>query len=376
MISLSICAAYVLICFIWKINDVSTLLGVIWSALILFYMSVEDEFVDITLIGDIIISTWFLLFVVGYRCCVFRYQVKANFRWINANLYFPIVAFVGVLAVVNVLYQSASVSELMELRDRLNSDVYNERAQIGLGLIMPILMSSLIVSRERKNFYWIVFLCLGGVISVASTSKIFLIMFIISAIPNGIVLNKVDFKIWSWLFFIACGSFIGLHFVLDKYLVIEDSILLSVYATFKTYIASGLAGFFLYTKHEVHFPEKAIFFDVARYFPVFGDVPKTNILEWSPVGDWNTNVYTAFPYWIEGIGVTGFLVISFILGAFSRFVFNQSLIELLVIKRFLLLCLLMIFFQDFFVASFSMWVGYAVSTAISLSLYYGIKKHE
>jgi hypothetical protein len=219
-----------------------------------------------------------------------------------------------------------------------------EAKSIGAGIAFPFLMASYYISKIESDVkYSRLFLYMSLIVAILSTAKIFLLLFLFYVL--SINRYRLSFKGLFIISLYGFGLFALSSIVLNKFSNDGDgNLLLAILNTFNVYFMAGLAAF-------------------------------QNILDgiypnddgWMKIGNWLTNVYTAFYSWYQLFGEHYTIVSGILLGFFySVFVNKSKLFHQLFYfySIFLLYPLFMIVFAEQYIEGFKMHVIYLFCSII------------
>ena len=224
----------------------------------------------------------------------------------------------------------------------------------GLGISLPLSFCCMYLARhENKKNYFYCFTLFSFLLAVLSTSKIFLILFLVYIVGINSYVSKKKLLIYGTFVFglFALSSIILGKFSSDP----EGKIISAIFDTLRVYLFSGLAAFNLYVEKNVTLPENLLLYPFKEVWGTTKDIPKTDILPWINTGVWDTNVYTAFAPWYQSLGLYAAIIIGILLGFYYGiwFSFRQNL-AVGFYQTFLCFPLLMLFFQEHYLLSWKM----------------------
>ncbi len=263
-----------------------------------------------------------------------------------------------------------SLTSLMMLR----SSVAGSEAKIslGVGLSFPFCLAAWYISKLNESKYSILFICLALLLALMSTTKIFLfvIVFYLLFFSN---VNMVRILISV---FVLLAVFFLSHLLLEKFSSNpDDGVVRALWNTLLVYMFGGIAAFQNILIGSVQLEQNIMLSSIKGIVSVFGidNVPVSPILPWTKVGNWNTNVYTAFGYWYSLIGHFYLFISPLILGFYYALFFSpkKPFIMFDFYKPFLLFCLTFIYMGDQYLPAFLMHFIY-----ISISIIVSITKVE
>jgi hypothetical protein len=277
---------------------------------------------------------------------------------------FYVVAFTACLVSLGAavaLGGTGAFTSAAELRSLFTTDDEAGRASFGIGLSFPLTLAAWMLARYKRSARMAFTFGAGSLLlALLSTSKIFLLLFCFYAIPLATRLEKPNLRSMFLIAALILGAFTSLHLILDKLARDEGSLLTALLYTLLSYLLSGLAGFQLFCERGVDFPANAMWQTIGEWFPFLVKVPDSAILPWSQIGDWYGNVYSAFAYWIDGLGQFGFLVAVIIVALAARNLFARSDLAALFMQRLMLFALLLMFHQEFFVTALKLWLAFGL----------------
>lgn len=345
------------------------ILALSWLFLVTAYSLWAQDFVELTVELQLLILSFVLAFGISYQVIRSRpakQQLPRKLLRVSVptavKLTIPI-ALIPLFVAVSVL-DGGSILKASEFRDMLIGDVDTGRQSLGIGYAFPIACGGWYVARRSalRRLSW---LCgsLVCVIAVLSTSKIFLIIFLLYLIPLWKDLRRL--RTWFLgLAILGLGAFGASHLLLEKLASdVDDGIVSALWNTFRVYLFGGIAALQNYMDGAASLPTGMMWKPIGDFVPDLIEVPRSAILPWTDIGEWNTNTYTAFAYWLDAFGLGAGIVMGAVLGAFYGHVFCRlrTGVGSDFYRTFLLFPLLFIFCADFYVPSLFMHVGFAVS---------------
>jgi hypothetical protein len=350
------------------------MLAATWLLLLTGYEVLGDGFVPLSGAFLAIFASFFVTF--------------AAFHWLGReaaralpSLTFPqlihpdavialgILASVATIAMALGAARSAEILTVMDFRD-LFSDAEGVPASVGVGVAFPLACCSWHVARkhQRSRLAWLLGL-LVLTVAITSTSKIFLLLFFLFLLPWGEGAGRL--RRWGIVGGLCAICAFGLsHVLLEKFSSSPEERLIGALAdTLKVYVFGGIAGFQRVLAGAASFPEGAMWKPVGDLFPGTIQVPRSAILPWTTIGNWETNVYSAFAYWYDAFDAAAGVVAGSALGVLYGIMFGREGPGLAsgFIRIYLLFPLLFMFHQDFFLPSMLGHIGF-LGAAVLLAL--------
>jgi hypothetical protein len=334
-----------------------------WGILLGGYVLFAEDFVPLTVAFQLYLLAFFASFAVTVRLWargtpapVPAREVAVDPRLVWAAIVVALVPFLLAGRVLN------SASDLMDFRMLLIGDEVHERQSIGIGFAFPIACGGWYVARYGKHrlLAWLGGLAVFG-LSVLSTSKIFLVLFLLFLIPWW----DLKARMARWvvgLAMLGLGVFFGSQVLLEKFSSSPDDsgLAFALGNTLRVYLFGGVAAFQQVLTGAADFPQGAMWKPIGDVAPGLVTVPESSILPWTEVGTWQTNVYSAFGYWFDALGFPSAAIMGVALGALYGSAFRDSSPSMpaAFYRTFLLFPLLFTFHQDFFLPSLAMHVGF------------------
>jgi hypothetical protein len=333
--------------------------------LLLSYMVLGSRF------GELSLNVYFHLITFGLVFMFWYIVSKKIFEELKLKTVRPFLSS-QVIYIVSILlfsytslkfYLAISTFELdsfMSFRTLTTSEEgLGERVSMGVGLSFPAVMASYYVAKlKQQGFIAVIFSFCGLLLAILSTSKVFLLIWLLYIA----YLNKVNLKYFIVYFVIFVFLFAVSHIVLQKFSSNpEVSLIQALYDTFLVYLLGGLASYNLLVEGEAVIHPGTMFVSINWLFNPFISitVPDSAILPWVKIGSWNTNVYTAFGYWYAFLEGYYIVIIPTILGAYYAFFFNESKFSnqyFSFYRVFLIFCIIFVFFSDQFIPAYMMHV--------------------
>lgn len=331
-----------------------------WLILLVLYLTNEWQFVPLGVSADLIIFLFIVIFTFAYNISS-KVSFCIEVPRLGLIFVFYAVAFFAIVLSIYRFYAvlgMGHVYDAMSLRGVLSDDT-GEKVGFGIGYVYPLGVSAWFLARIRNDVYIkYIFGVLIFVLSLMTTSKIFVLMYFMFLVPVGYSISRPKFLHVVAIALTSLLVFSLMHIALEKLINPEQGILYSLYTTFSTYLLGGLAGFQMYESGYAYFPSNVVWKPVGDFVPWLIDVPSSAILPWIDVGYWYTNTYTAFAYWLDGFGLVGFIGFVFALGFFGKQLSDSKHVFGLLLERVFLFSLLIVYHQDFFLSSIKVWIGF------------------
>lgn len=352
------------------------ILAGVWFVLLGTYILFEDDLVPLSGAFIAYFLLFFTAFCVTFQVCriscvhIPSIRIPKFLDPLHVVVTTLVIGLIPPILAANIL-TSHSLYSFMDFRLLTGGDGIGERESIRIGIAFPLTCAGWYLARREGyiKLSWLLGL-LVFLLSVISTGKIFLLLFLLFLVPWW----SPRFNIYRWSYVasaIGLGLFVASHIVLDKFSADpSDGLLTALAHTLKVYALGGVAAFQLILGGDVPLPQRIMWKPVGDLFPGIVRVPESIILPWIQVGDYYTNVYTAFGYWYEAFGVASCILMGSVLGSLYALLYQQratSSLSVGFVKVFYLFPLLFISHQDFFFPSIAMHVGF-LTAAFLLSL--------
>ncbi len=350
------------------------LLAATWLLLLGGYEILGEGFVPLSNAFLAIFASFFVLFAVFHW--LGRVAASALPRLALPTLFRPnVVIVLGICASMASITlalgaaRSPGVLTAMDFRDLLG-DAEGGRVSVGVGLTFPLACGGWCTARKlgRTRTAWFLGLLVLAV-AIISTSKIFLALFLLFLMPWWG--SPVRLRRWAIAGALVAGIAFGLsHVLLDKFSSSPEGRLMGALVdTFQVYLFGGIAGFQQVLAGTATFPEGAMWKPIGDLLPGSLRVPQSAILPWTTVGEWETNVYSAFAYWFDAFDAASGVVVGAALGLFYGLTFGRERVGCAMefMRTYLLFPLLFMFHQDFFLPSLLGHIGF-LGAALLLDL--------
>lgn len=343
-----------------------------WIGLLLLYKYYESDYVAISSLFGPHLLGFFAVFYLFYNSTrsIFRNQYGRSLQAISPAWILFGVALIGSslsLAIGAREIAASGFSAAIDFRKLIVGDDGAEKLALGIGISFPLACACWTYSRANE-MTWQARLWAGvsGLLAFMSTSKVFIVLFILYLAPwhRDSPVRPVTVL---YITAVALACFSALHIVLDKIIWVDDeSLVESLFLTLSTYILSGIAGLQLVLDGKIALPENVLWISISDITPGLISTPDSAILPWSEIGKWFGNVYSAFAYWLEGLGSGGPEIMASILGIIYGITFSKNQtksIGMRFFRAFSLFPLLLIYHQEFFFASIKMWIAFSLAAA-------------
>ncbi|EPA8654105.1 O-antigen polymerase [Photobacterium damselae] len=331
---------------------------IVWASITIIYIF-SPEYYPLSIETNLYLSFFIVTFCITYMVFqnIFKYKILLPERvYISKNLIYFLCIVVSLFTIIKgILILNTLGFNLMLFRTQLMA---GNITGLGIGISLPISFLGLYLSRRSNNvIMFIIFFCFSLVISLISTSKIFLLLVVMYSMGIN---NKIEIK---KIFFISIGIlsvFILSSILLNKFSSsINDGFFNAIYDTFRVYFISGVSAFNLYINDNAFIPNNILLYPFKDLLSDAYDIPLSDILPWINTGTWDTNVYTGFLPWYQAIGFISCFILGGGLGIYYAFWFNPNLGYIAKFYQiFLYFPLLILFFQEHFLLSWKMHLSY------------------
>lgn len=248
---------------------------------------------------------------------------------------------------------SNSLSSLMMLRSSVSGS--EAKLSLSVGLSLPFTLAAWYVAKLNNSKFSILFIVLALMLAVISTTKVFLFIVVFYLL----FFSKVNYlKVFLALFILISLFFLS-HLLLEKFSSNpDDGVIRALWNTLLVYLFGAIAAFQNLLNGTVELEQYIAFTSIENLVSILGieKVPESPILPWTKVGNWNTNVYTAFGYWYSLIGGFYLFYSPLLLGGYYALFFSKmggsNIFEFY--KPFLLFCLAFIYMGDQFIPAILM----------------------
>jgi len=216
---------------------------------------------------------------------------------------------------------------------------------------------------------YVLFIFLALLLALISTTKIFLFVIVFYLL----FFSKVNMLRILTAMIVLLALFFLSHLLLEKFSSNpDDGVFRALWNTLLVYMFGGVAAFQNILIGSVQLEPNIMLTSIKGIVSVFGidNVPVSSILPWSKVGNWNTNVYTAFGYWYSLMGNFYLFISPLILGLYYALFFSpqKTFIMFDFYKPFLLFCLTFIYMGDQYLPAFLMHFIYIfISIIVSIT---------
>lgn len=341
-----------------------------WMALIAAYLMFEGQFVPLRAETQLAVCGFLFAFSIGFGLGPFRMRFRVpQGDWVSRRAFYALSASLAAVTLARAATLLIASGGFAALRASLGADGA-EAPSIGIAVSFPMASTAWLLARlSGQRARATQFAVLTFALAVATTSKVFLFIWLLQLLPlerewqaRDVVRVGLAFGVLGLL------AFVGLHLLLGKVVQGEASIFVLLARTFLTYLLSGIAGLNILFQHDTVFPANSMWIRFGQILPWTVDVPDSPILPWVRIGDWNGNVYTAFSYWIDGWGPAGFVAWSALLGLLVRTIRSQTDLASQTFFRLSVFSLLMAFHQDFILPSLYLWIAFAAAASVGMQV--------
>ena len=349
-------------------NAIKTPTSIYWITflLVVFFYSVSSGFNPVSLnvywhfiLFGLVLTICYKFFLWFFNLIDVKDIKKNNFSKLIVHILnvFSTILFMFVLNNAIGLFLSGNVTSMMELRSTTSSE--NSDVSLGVGLAFPTILASWYIAKFRNNYllsYFFAFALL--VTAILSTSKIFFIVILF----YFFYFSKIS-SVKLVFFPIVCAFLFSMsHIVLGKFSS-DPSVSLStaLINTFAVYFVGGFAAYQHLIDNYVTLDPLISLVGLRKfeYLIPFCNLPESAILPWVKIGNWNTNLYTAFGYWYSAFGSTFLLFVPIVMSFYFALFNSAGIGRYFVFYRpFLLFSVFFIFFGDFFMPAFPMHLMY------------------
>jgi oligosaccharide repeat unit polymerase len=346
-----------------------TLVALEWIVLMTIYLVMREHFVDISVWTQVIVALLLSTILVGLTAAS---VVERTARWkspfaVSSTAYYLLASLAAAVTLLMIFrFDWREVATASAFRTLLSTDDEQSVPTFGVGVSFPLTMGALFLAKARREAWTArLFALVGALLALLTTSKIFLLLFVLFLLPVSIDWRNLKYRPLVKYAVAALALVVGLHVVLGKVVDLgEVSLGRALALTLGSYVSSGLAGLELYVDGVAEFPENALWQQLGSVLPGVIRVPDSPILPWVQVGNWNTNTYTAFSYWIDGLGLLGAVGFAFLVGWIGGRLLRLESLGGRFVTRFYVFGVLFLFHQDFFLSAFVMWFAYLATGAL------------
>lgn len=345
-------------------------LALAWIATVLLYLLFQSSFNPLTTPFIIHLSIFLTFFSLFYRVTsktLSKIKTKNIKPFLSQNFLYTLalISFFYSIYKLILIFGTFNFDSAMGFRSTIGGD--DQIESIGNGISFPLLCASYYISHKnsnRKISYF--FLLLSLLIAIASTSKIFImILMLYIALLNINHLSAIKVAILIFIFLLL---FSASHIVLEKYSSNPDDSLFDALAnTLAVYIFGGIAAFQNIINGKIILHPNVMLYGLKGVLTNYTNMPTSNILPWTEIGDWYTNVYTAFGYWYSAFGSYFSIIMAPLLGLYYGFFINNNKL----LKKafdfysiFLFFALFFTLFGDQYIPALFMHIGFLVSSLI------------
>lgn len=260
-----------------------------------------------------------------------------------------------------------SLSSFMMLRSSVSGS--EAKISLGVGLSLPFVIAAWYISKLNKSKLSPLFIVLALILAAISTTKIFLFVIVFYMLFFS---NVNLLKIFLALFILLSLFFLS-HLILEKFSSNpDDGIIRALWNTLLVYLFGAVAAFQNLISGSVVLEKYIMFTSIENVVYLFGieNVPNSAILPWTKIGNWNTNVYTAFGSWYSLVGGFYLFFAPLLLGGYYALFFSKlggsDIFKFY--KPFLIFCLAFIYMADQFIPALLMHLIYlGMSILVSMT---------
>jgi len=345
-------------------SNVLFVIHMVWACLLLGYALNTDYFIAL---NDVVL-TYITLFIISFG---FSYVLVARGHHISfsfgrgliksKDVYVLgfLICLISIGLGIIILYHNNYSLKLM--RDGI---LEGSVGSFGLGLSLPLSLCCMYLAKcEKKKWIHALFVCTSLMLAILSTSKIFIILFVIYVTGMNNYISKKKIAIYGCisLLFFGLSSIILGKFSSDP----NSNIFNAIFDTLKVYLFSGLSAFNLFVDGKTDLPENILMYPFRGFLGAAMNIPETDILPWVNTGVWETNVYTAFAPWYQSFGYLSSFIFGIGIGVYYGFWFSfRKTIAIGFYQTFLFFPLIMLFFQEHFILSWKMHIIYILCSLI------------
>lgn len=349
--------------------------------LLVSYLFVSSEFVP----GTFLLAVHFFGFAVVFYA--FSYWGQRVFRSLAIGRIAPFLnrRLIYALAVLSFAFSAyklqvaigvADIGSLLSFRDLVSNpdNDFGGRVSLGVGFSFPLIMAAFVLAKRNRDAAWkFLFLLSGFLVAAISTSKVFLLIWIMYLVYGS--KQQLKTYIWAAAFFVVL--FGVSHLILEKFSSTPEVGVLGALAnTFKVYLWGGVAAYQKMINGEVELNGYALFYPIKSFLGLFWSrahlIHDTNILPWTDVGLWFTNTYTGLALYFPFFGNAFPFIVAPFMGFYCGAVFsaNEAFRRYFdFYKPFLMTCLIFLIMGDLFLPAIKMHLIYGF-----LSLLLGVTK--
>ena len=346
-----------------------TLVALEWAAIMGIYLLMREHFVDISLATQVLVVLLLSAMFVGLAAGAVV-DLRARWRWpvtVSPTSYYLLASLAAATTIVMVIrFDWLEVATASAFRALLSDEGEMSVPTFGVGVSFPLTMGALFLARARgERWKAVSFGVAGGLLALLTTSKIFILLYVLFLLPVNLDWRAMRFRPLLRYAVIAVALVAALHLALGKVVGLgETSIVEALAITLASYVGSGLAGLELYVDDVANFPANALWQQIGGLLPGVISVPESPILPWVQVGGWDTNTYTAFSYWIDGLGLPGAVGFAVLVGWLGGRMLRLQGLGARFITRFYVFGVFFLFHQDFFLSALVMWFAYGATAAL------------
>jgi hypothetical protein len=352
------------------VGSIGRLLAAEWVILLTLYLIFESEFVPLSTESVLYITVFFVCFFLAYEVGLTIRLPPVAPPFVVRGSYIMLFALVaGSVSIALGVHHALTlgITSAMEYRYLYDAELAGAPAISNrIGISFPLACAAWMLARSNNQRALSgMFAVLALVLAVLSTSKIFILLWLLYSVPH-IGMQGPRTRTILITAGVGLAAFAFMHLVLGKVLGdVSDGIIEGLLLTLKTYLLGGLAGMQLVVSGEAVFPENAMWKALGDLLPGSIRVPESAILPWIQTGVWHGNAYSAFSYWVDAFGWLSSIGIGLVLGtAYGAVQSASSSLAMSYFRTFAIFPLLFLFHQDFFVPSVFMWIAFTLSTVL------------
>lgn len=344
------------------------LISVQWILVLILYEISSGFFIPLTSgfyveLMKFIFSTVFsyILFYSFFK----RLKSKKIKPFLRSNILYFLAIILSCISVGSFIYYFCLFGNFYHFRQA----VLNDNVSLYVGYSFPIVAASFfhaVLSEDKNRFLFAVLMVL---LTIISSSKIFLILTLIFV--SGIYRYGYKVSVKSMFIFFVSGFmlFSIMHILMDKIAGLNEyPLVVALGYTFLGYFLGGIAAFQMIVSN--------LFSTGVFYSSISGLVlnAPTKIFVgydngWVRTGHWYGNVYSGFAPWYEFSNQYGVVLYGVIIGLVHAIIYSHAKksIALQFMKGFSIYSIIFIVFYDTYVMSIKLWIAFLIAS-IFLSL--------
>lgn len=348
------------------INNPDFFLMSVWLLTVSLYQFFTNTFPSINMLVYFHLCVFILIFSFWFRLSsIFFSKLEiTNLKpFIRKELFFTLAASLAFFSLGKAFYLffQGNLETFMSFRSIISGGSGEEKQSLSVGISFPAVLTAFILARHQNSkFLTNFFLFLCFLISIISTSKIFILILIIVLINSNI--NRVlNIFLIGLIFLLLFGLS---HLLLAKFSSDpEAGIFGALFDTFFVYFLGGLGAYSQMIEGNVQLDPLVTFSALKPLIEIFmaTNIPSDPILPWVQIGNWNTNNYSAFGYWYALLGDFHIFFIPIFLGIYYGIFFNKYFVtssSFELYRIFLIFCLLFTLWGDQFIPAYKMHISY------------------